>query len=159
MRKRKAYKAILWIAILLFGLWLVKTFLVQPFVLLDENMEPTLKNERVYFIDRVSYRFRDPQRGEIVVFRTSEVPPLYFVKRIVGLAGERIKMEEGVVFINGKLFNESYAKVNSNWNFEEVSIGEGRVYVIDDNRGLWSGPNSHTKVAYKNIVGRIMGIK
>ena len=147
------------IAILLFALWLIKSFLVQPFVLLDENMEPTLKKEGVYFIDRISYRFRDPRRGEIVVFRTTEVPPLYFVKRIVGSAGERIKMEEGAVFINGKLFNEPYTKVNSNWNFEEVSIKEGRVYVIDDSRALWPGPYSHTKVAYKNIVGRIMGIK
>lgn len=130
-----------------------------PFVLFDENMEPALKKERVYFVDKISYRFRDPRRGEIVVVRTSEAPPLYFAKRVVGSAGERIRMEEGAVFINGELFNEPYARVNSNWNFEEVSINEGRAYVIDDNRSSQPGPYSHIKVAYKNIVGRVMGVK
>lgn len=157
--KRKIYRAILYIAILFFALWLIKTFLILPFALLDENMEPTLKKERLYFIDRLSYRFRNPRRGEVVILRTSQDPPLYFVKRVVGLAGERVKMERGVLFINDKLFNEPYAAVNSDWHFEEVLVGKGRVYVIDDNRTFGPGLYSYIKVSNRNIIGKLIGTR
>ena len=119
-------------------------------------MEPTLKQDRLYFINRLIYRLRAPKRGDIVVVKTTERPPLFFIKRVVGLPGEMIMIKEGKVFVDGRLIEEPYAAVNPGWNLGNTLIKKEQFFVIDDNRTDAFSDFSCLSVAYRNIVGRIM---
>ncbi len=135
---------------------LLHLFVIQPFVLFSENMLPTLKTDRVYFINKIIYKFKAPERGDIIVFRTNETPPLYFIKRVVALPGEKVRIKKGRVFINGKVLDEPYAVVDSTWRSTEEIIKEDTFWCLDDDRTLDLTPYSRIKVSYKNIVGKVM---
>lgn len=153
---KRILKKILWLSVIIGIALLIKTFAIQPIIVLDKNMEPTLRKDRIYVVDKLTYRFRRPLRGEIVLFRTTEEPPLYFIKRVVGVAGEKISIEEGKVFIDGKLLEEPYTTVNSNLNLVPTEVLENYLFVIDDNRFRYYGSFLYLKVSCKNVVGRVL---
>src|SRR3990167_7531280 len=92
----------------------VRYFLFKPFYVKGASMEPNFFDKEYLIIDELSYRLRPPQRGEVIVFKYPENPKEYFLKRIVGLPGERIKVAEGQIIIYNKehpegiILNEPY---------------------------------------------------
>lgn len=131
--KRPA-KRLLWLIAIGVGLFLIAKFVVKPYVVVGESMMPTLKSWDLCLMRRV-YHYQ-PQRGDIVVFRTADDPPLYFVKRVIALPGETIAIESGVVSINDVRLTEPYTKVNPGWQMEPTPIPTGKVFVVGDNRDL-----------------------
>jgi len=115
-----------------------------------------LQDRRVVLINKVIYHFKLPKRGEIVVFQTTEKPPLYFTKRIVGLPGEIIEIRKGRVFIDGRYYPEPYITINKSWDLKKTKIKENCFYVIGDNRLTDLSFHLHGQVALKNIVGRVI---
>src|SRR5664280_2307312 len=107
--KRPA-KQLLWLIVLGAGLFLIAKFVVKPYVVVGESMTPTLKSWDLCLMRRV-YHYQ-PQRGDIVVFRTADDPPLYFVKRVIALPGETISIKGGIVGINGVPLTEPYTTAN-----------------------------------------------
>lgn len=113
---------------------LIMTFVGRAFTVDGPSMLPTLQSGERLLIDKLTYRFRDPAHGEIVVFRYPRDPSHYFIKRVIGVPGDRVAISSGQVYVNGVRLNESY--VNS------LTLGADRVYdvppdsyfVLGDNR-------------------------
>ena len=93
---------------------LVRYFLFKPFYVKGASMEPNFFDKEYLIIDELSYRLRAPQRGEVIVFKYPENPKEYFLKRIIGLPGERVKVSKGQITIynqeypEGIVLNEPY---------------------------------------------------
>src|SRR3989339_124875 len=85
---------------------LVRYFLFKPFYVKGASMEPNFQEHEYLIIDELSYRFREPQRGEVVVFKYPENPKEYFLKRIIGLPGETVKIAEGRITVYNRDYPE-----------------------------------------------------
>jgi signal peptidase I len=135
---------------------LIRLFVFQPFIVTGNSMEPTLKDRRICFVYKLAYRLHKPRRGDIVVFRTTQDPPLYFVKRIIGLPDEKIRIENGIIFVNGKPVNEPYAIKNRKWNMSPVTVKEKCVYVVGDSDKNDLNDQFHGQIALKNLMGLVV---
>ena len=86
--------------------WLVITFVGQRTEVDGSSMEPTLTNGDNLIVDKLSYRFRDPERFDIIVFPYKHKPKTYYIKRIIGLPGETVQIDEqGNIYINGEILS------------------------------------------------------
>ena len=125
-------RSLLWLLIVGAGVFLIVKFVVTPHIVYGDSMTPTLKTWDFCLMQRV--RHYEPRRGDIVVFRTADNPPLYFVKRVLGLPGETVAIEHGVFKINGAPLSEPYTTINPNWQMEPLLLRTGRIFVLGDNR-------------------------
>ena len=152
--KRRA-KSLLWLLLVGACLFLVVKFVVAPYVVVGDSMSPTLKSWDFCLMRRV--RHYEPQRGDIVVFRTADDPPLYFVKRVIALPGETISIERGVFMINGKPLPEPYTKPNPGWQMEPTPVPAGKVFVCGDNRDFEREDYVQGLVATRLVQARMIG--
>ena len=86
----------------------IMTFIARAFTVDGPSMLPTLQSGEKLLIDKVTYRFRPPQRGEVVVFRYPANPKEHFIKRVIGIPGDTISIQDGIVYINGQKLEEDY---------------------------------------------------
>ncbi len=120
----------------------VRNFIAQPFLVDGRSMEPTFHNGDYLLIDQLTYRLRDPVRGEPVVFLYPNdlKQETYYIKRIIGLPGERIVMKEGEITVysgeTSRVLQEMYA-LQSSQGFEslDVTLHNDQYFVMGDNRG------------------------
>ena len=120
---------------------IIKTFLVQPFLVSGDSMEPNFSDGNYLLVDELTYRFREPERGEVIVFRYPENDSIFYIKRIVGLPGETIKIKHGEVTVlngdnqGGEIIKELYLPGSAKTSGEvEIKIKEGQYFVMGDNR-------------------------
>lgn len=142
----------------------VRYYLVQPFYVKGASMEPNFYDHEYLLIDELSYRLRMPQRGEVVVFRFPLNKREYFIKRIIGLPGETIKIEDGNIYLyndsqpDGWLLDESGYLSDSLKTFpianDVIELGEGEYFVMGDNRSLSLDSREFGGVPEDLIVGR-----
>ncbi len=114
---------------------LIQQFVVKPYVIPSESMEPTLQRGDRVLANRFIYRFRDPERGEVVVF----VPPVQsnepFIKRVVAVGGDRVAVVDGRLYLNGEPQVEPYVKDQTILgDFREATVPAGSYFVMGDNR-------------------------
>ena len=118
--------------------FLIITFVGQRIEVVGESMSPTLSDGDFLLVDKLSYRFKDPGRFDIIVFPYKFENNTNFIKRVVGLPGESIFIDEtGKIYINGEILNEGYGKdiiENSGRAYEEIILGEDEYFVLGDNR-------------------------
>ncbi len=124
---------------------LIRYFLFKPFYVKGASMEPNFYDHEYLIIDELTYRLRLPERGEVIVFRYPGNPKEYFLKRIIGLPGERVKVAEGRVIIynqahpEGIEIQESYLPKDLATVGEKITVlGDRKYFVLGDNR-----PNSY----------------
>lgn len=124
---------------------LVRYYLFKPFYVKGASMEPNFYDHEYLIIDELSYRFRPIERGEVIVFKYPGNPKEYFLKRIIGLPGERIKVAEGHVTVyntahpEGVEIKEAYLPSDLETVGEKVTVlGGNQFFVMGDNR-----PNSY----------------
>lgn len=140
----------------------VRYFLIQPFFVRGASMEPGFEDGEYLIVDELSYRFREPRRGEVIVFRFPENPSQYFIKRIIGLPGEVVRVEEGRVIIfndqfpQGVLLDESmYLSENIRTGGQvTVDLANEEFFVLGDNRAASSDSRSWGELPYDEIIGR-----
>lgn len=121
---------------------LVITYLIVHFVgvrteVIGTSMTPTLENGDNLIVEKLSYRFGDPQRYDIIVFPYPENPKKHYIKRIIGLPGETVQIMDGHVYINGELLDEDYGNAvmnNAGVAAEPVVLGSDEYFVLGDNR-------------------------
>lgn len=135
--------------------YLVFAYVLIPIRVTGISMEPTYKNGRINFVNRLAFRSAEPRRGDVVGIMPEEFRVMY-LKRIIALPGERIRIREGVVYVNGAPIKEPYTNVNKGWNRREITLKEGEYFVIGDNRTMALEDHAHGKVARSSIVGRVL---
>ncbi|MDD6491129.1 MAG: signal peptidase I [Firmicutes bacterium] len=122
---------------------LVLTFLVVTYVgqrtqVIGSSMEPMLSDGDNLIVDKISYRFQEPQRFDIIVFPFQYEENTFYIKRIIALPGETIYIDEsGQIFIDGEVLKESYGKeviANPGRAYEPVTLGDDEYFVMGDNR-------------------------
>ncbi len=142
--------------------WLVITFVGQRTEVDGASMEPTLYNGDNLIVDKISYRFRDPQRFDIIVFPFQYEEDTYYIKRIIGLPGETVQIDEsGNIYINGEILQENYGKeiitpAHIGIAEEPIVLGADEYFVMGDNRN--NSTDSRTElvgnIKRKDIIGR-----
>ncbi len=128
---------LLFIIIVVAASWAVVTFVGQRTQVSGSSMETTLSDGDQLIVDKISYRFRDPKRYEIVVFPYKYEANTYYIKRIIGLPGETIQIANGCVYINGQRLDEDYGNElmeNAGLAEEPVTLGADEYFVLGDNR-------------------------
>lgn len=130
-----------WALYLLFVVALVYviiTFVGQRTVVDGRSMNPNLNDGDNLIVEKLSYRFRDPQRFDIIVFPPQGAPKEHYIKRIIGLPGETVQIDyEGNIYINGEVLEEDYGLEtiqNPGRAAEPVTLGEDEYFVLGDNR-------------------------
>lgn len=122
----------------------IRYFIIQPFYVKGASMEPTFHDHEYLIIDEISYRFKEPQRGEVIVFRYPQNPQEYFIKRIIALPGETVEIIDGDIYIYNRekpegfrLDESSYLSSNiKTYNIEDsaTSLKGDEYFVLGDNR-------------------------
>jgi len=141
----------------------IRYFLFQPFVVKGASMEPNFHDYQYLIIDEISYRFNQPQRGDVVVFKYPVDPSQYFIKRVIGLPDEQIKINDGQITIinsnypNGVLLNESYLpfglKTNGN---ADIILDSQHYFLLGDNRSNSLDSRVFGPVNRNYIIGRTL---
>ena len=116
-------------------------FLFQPNQVKQHSMEPTYHDSEYILTDKISYRLGMPKRGDVVVFRSPKNAEVDFIKRIIGLPGEKIKIKAGKVYINGDILDESAYLDPSVYTGSESSLAENTESLIPDGHYFTMGDN------------------
>lgn len=134
----------------------IRYFLFQPFFVKGASMEPNFDDNQYLIIDEISYRFREPQRGEIIVFKYPHDPSQRYIKRVIGLPGETVEIKDGEVLISGKILEESsYLPTGTlTPGLTKITLTENEFFVLGDNRLHSSDSRSWGPLPKENIVGR-----
>ena len=139
----------------------IRYFLFQPFFVKGQSMEPAFENGDYLIIDEISYQFRDPQRGEVVVFKYPNDPSQRYIKRIIGLPGETVEIKEGEVIIynqSGRQFLEEAEYLNSSVYTPgdlQITLGGEEYFVLGDNRVASLDSRRWGPLAEDYIIGRV----
>ena len=140
---------------------LVRYFLFKPFYVKGQSMESTFFQHEYLIIDELSYRLRDPARGEVVVFRAPNNPQDFYLKRVIGLPNERVKIEDEKVIIyneehpQGTVLDETYLDIGvETVGLVSVTLGPDQYFVLGDNRGASFDSRRFGPVGRNVIVGR-----
>jgi len=138
----------------------IRFFLFQPFFVNGESMNPNFDDGDYLIIDEISYRFSAPQRGDVIVFKYPEDPVNRFIKRIVGLPGETVRVSEGeVTIVSGdRIMNldEEYLPEDiSTSGSLEVALGDDQYFVLGDNRPYSFDSRRFGPLLKKYITGKV----
>jgi signal peptidase I len=136
----------------------IRTYIAQPFIVSGASMEPTFTDNEYLIVDELSYHLRPPARGEVVIFRYPKAPSKYFIKRIIGLPGEKVTIKDEQVLVTTvekKIIqlNEPYARGEPGQNLE-ITLGPGEYFVLGDNRQVSLDSRAWGPLDEKFISGR-----
>lgn len=137
--------------------FLVRNFIAQPFLVSGSSMESNFYNGNYLLVDELTYRFREPKRGEVIIFRYPADKRSFYIKRIIGLPGERVVVKNGEVLVykdgEEKVLSESYLSgAETRGNFD-TTLGSTQYFVMGDNRNFSFDSRSWGPLEKNNIVG------
>jgi signal peptidase I len=149
----------LWIrdlAISVLASLLIITFLYQPVKVEGTSMLPELRDQDRLFINKFVYNFENIQRGDVVVFYYPRDPSKSYIKRVIGLPGDDLRIEEGRVFVNGRELTEPYVppRYHDERSIGEIVIPRGEYWVMGDHRSISSDSRDFGPVERKLIYGK-----
>lgn len=156
---RELLGMLVYVGIVLAVTFLIITFVGQRTHVSGESMENTLDDGDQLIVDKVTYRFHDPERYDIIVFPFRYKDNTYYIKRIIGLPGETVQIVDGEIYINGEVLQESYGREvmqDAGLAAEPITLGDDEYFVLGDNRN-YSSDSRDPSVALihrKEIVGR-----
>lgn len=150
---------VLYVAVIIAMTYLIVTYVGQRTKVSGDSMETALQDCDNLIVDKISYRFRDPERFEIIVFPYKYAENTYYIKRIIGLPGETVQIKDGYVFINGQQLEESYGlerMESAGIAADEIQLGEDEYFVLGDNRNNSSDSRSSSVGVLKreDLIGR-----
>ena len=137
----------------------IRLFVAQPFVVEGESMFPTFKSGDYLIVDQLSYRFSAPKRGDVVVFKYPNDPKVFYIKRVIGLPGETVHIDEGKTSITKTdgteiELDESYIVSEDATYTIDSTLGEGEYFVMGDNRPRSSDSRVWGPLPKEDLMGR-----
>ncbi len=159
---KESINTVLYLVGVIFLTWFVLTYVGQRTEVSGDSMESTLTDGDNLIVDKITYRFKDPQRFDIIVFPFQYEEETYYIKRIIGLPGETVRIdEEGVIYINEEPLKESYGREvirddKIGIASEPITLGEDEYFVLGDNRNNSSDSRMQVvgNIHRKDIIGR-----
>jgi signal peptidase I len=137
------------VSVVLFGWVLI------PVRTYGDSMLPTYRSGSFHLVNRVPYWVRAPARGDVVALKMAGWRAVY-VKRIVGLPGERISFRDGVLLVNDRPLEEAYVQRRARWNMRETTLRPGEFFVVGDNRGMRIEEHEFGRVKRERIAGPLL---
>lgn len=138
----------------------VRYFIFKPFYVEGQSMDPTFLEKEYLIIDEVTYRFKEPERGEVIVFKAPVTHNDYYLKRIIGLPGERVRIEDNKVIIynndnsQGVVIAEDYIAQDDTPGITTVTLEPDEYFVMGDNRNASFDSRRFGPIKRTDIVGR-----
>ena len=159
---RELLNTAIYLLCVLGAVWLVITFVGQRTEVEGASMENTLHNGDNLIVDKLSYRFHDPERFDIIVFPYQFQDNTYYIKRIIGLPGETVQiMDDGSIYINGEKLEENYGMEvikpeTIGRAAEPIELGDDEYFVMGDNRNNSSDSRTDMvgNITRENIIGK-----
>lgn len=140
----------------------IRMFVAQPFIVSGASMDNTFHSGEYLIVDQVSYYFEKPSRGDVIVFRYPKDPSKFFIKRVIGIPGDSLSIENTVVTITneenseGFVLDEPYVKSMQPATAFTETLGEREYFVMGDNRDQSSDSRSWGVLQEERIVGRAL---
>lgn len=138
----------------------IRMFIAQPFIVSGASMQETFQSGEYLIVDQVSYYFEKPKRGDVIIFRYPRDPAKFFIKRVIGIPGDTVKIDSNVVLIkneqqpDGFVLDEPYVRAMSgNEHITEI-LSEREYFVMGDNRDASSDSRTWGVLQEDRIVGR-----
>jgi signal peptidase I len=142
---------------------IIYLFAGQPHLVRGSSMEPNFHNGDYILTEKVSYKFSNPQRGQVIVFQAPNREDSDYIKRVIGLPGETLKVIDGKIYINGKPLDEAYEPTSFQTfsgrflkENQEFTVPEGHFFVFGDNRSHSSDSREFGPVDKNLIIGRAL---
>lgn len=137
----------------------IRLFVAQPFVVEGESMYPTFKSGDYLIVDQLTYRFSPPERGDVVVFKYPNDPKVFYIKRIIGLPGETVHINEGKTSVTKTdgteiTLDESYIVSEDATYTIDSTLGDGEFFVMGDNRPRSSDSRVWGPLPEEDLMGR-----
>lgn len=137
----------------------IRTFVAEARYIPSSSMEPTLQINDRLIIEKMTYRFHEPERGDVIVFNATDALKEQnfneaFIKRIIGLPGDTVVVSNGEVEVNGKVLRELYIKEQPNYDYGPVTVPQGNYLVLGDNRNNSYDSHYWGFVPKDRIIGR-----
>lgn len=140
----------------------IRYFIFQPFIVKQQSMEPNFFEGDYLIVDEISYRFQDPQRGEVIVFNDRADASRKYIKRIIGLPGEKLSIREGRIYLlnageDPRVLDESgYLPAGTTTSGDlELSLGQEQYFVMGDNRSSSTDSRVWGPIKEEYIIGRV----
>ena len=139
----------------------IRYFVFQPFFVRGQSMEPNFHHGDYLIVDELSYQFRTPERGEVIVFKYPQNPSQRYIKRIVGLPNETIKIQEGKVFIYQDGPPQPLDELDYLTQFvstpgdSQMTLDKNEYFVLGDNRSLSADSRRWGALPEENMIGRV----
>lgn len=144
------------IVIAIIAAFLIITFVFETVSVDGHSMDPTLNNKDRLIVEKVSYHFRKPKPGDIVVIKYPADPKEKFIKRVIAVGGDKVKIQNNKLYVNDKQKDESYILEQTMRDFDEVTVPDNTIFVLGDNRNN-SRDSRYPDVGflkYNMVVGR-----
>jgi len=119
------------------------------------SMEPNLHHGEFVIVSKINYRIGEPNRGDVVVFDFPRNITQEYIKRVIGLPGEQILIEDGIIFVDGTMLSEPYLNMAPQYE-GEWSVAEGTLFVLGDNRNNSSDSHTWGLVPMNNVIGEAL---
>ncbi|HTC30717.1 MAG TPA: signal peptidase I [Candidatus Acidoferrum sp.] len=137
---------------------LIAAFFVRFWQVSGPSMSPHVSSGEFVIVNTLAFHFGTPQRGDIVAFRHESITPEVYIKRVVGLPGDRVRIDRGTVYLNGAHLAEPYVRYGDDRSVPEMTVPPESVYVLGDNRAVSEdsrifGPVPDSEVLGKAIAG------
>lgn len=131
---------VIWVGAVVLLAWFLITFVAQRTDVNGTSMVPTLEDGDQLICDKISYRFHDPERFDIIIFPYKYQKNTYFIKRVIGLPGETVRIDyDGNIYINGEILDEKYGLEEMTYPGiaeQEITLGDDEYFVLGDNRNV-----------------------
>lgn len=157
LNRRSFAREVVETLLLIIAIYTLVNLATSRYVVEGHSMLPNFQGDEYLIVNRFEYMFDDPERGDIVIFHYPEDPSRDFIKRVIGLPGDYIRMENGQVFVNNVPLDEPYVLDlchSSNCRFREWTLGEDQYFVLGDNRNSSQDSTRFGPVDRSLIVGR-----
>lgn len=135
---------------------LIAAFFVRFWPVSGPSMAPRISSGEYVFVNTLAYKFAAPARGDIVAFHHDAFAPELYIKRVIGIPGDRVRIDRGTVYLNGVALDEPYVQFRDTRSMPEIVVPPQSVFVLGDNRAVSEDSRAFGPVRYSDLVGRAL---